>query len=166
MSEHYELYEKVDYGSVINLHLSRVMYVRGKLFTDMGGSLLKDRTLHNVEVYIDHVEALYTVLLPPLRGESRKYLDIANSYLRYYMMLEGAKENKEEGGNEDKLKEEMKRLVDELPEDVRDRISNCWFLYKRIALIVDKALEEMITKLNEAGLLLRGKVVKVGRVTK
>lgn len=82
------------------------------------------------------------------------------------MMLEETEKNKEKSENKVKLKEEMKRLVDELPEDVRDRISNCWFLYKRIALIVDKALEEMITKLNEAGLLLRGKVVKVGRVTK
>jgi hypothetical protein len=54
-------------------------------------------------------------------------------------------------------------LLSELPEDLRNKVESSSFEHEGVAFIIDKALEEMITKLDSAGLLMRGKPVKVGK---
>ena len=46
--------------------------------------------------------------------------------------------------------------------EVKKNVAATGYYWVRYVHVVDKALEEMLKKLNEAGLLLHGKSVKIG----
>lgn len=187
MGEYFETYEKVDYGSVINTQLSRIARARSLLLEHKGNTLGLSTGLYNTLTYLNHVEALHTILLPSLRGDSGKYLDIARrlAYLIKKMKeideipgkcfdedasLEGEELSENEEINEsckkyiEEFEEHLDKLLSELPEDLRNKVRSSSFEHEGVAFIIDKALEEMITKLDNAGLLMKGKPVKVGKV--
>jgi len=195
MGEYFEVYEKVDYGNVINTQLSRIARARSLLLEHKGNTLGLSTGLYNTLTYLNHVEALYTILLPSLRGDSGKYLDTARR-LAYiikkvkeidipgtcvdkdtdlWILLnydlsdwgEEPSENEEDESCEkylEEIKEYMNKLLSELPEDLRNKVKSSSFEHEGVVFIIDKALEEMITKLDSAGLLMRGKPIKVGKV--
>ncbi|RLG89122.1 MAG: hypothetical protein DRO15_01295, partial [Thermoprotei archaeon] len=70
---------------------------------------------------------------------------------------------KPQSGN-DKLAELKREKDRDIPKDVKEQLYEmCYYMaYRAAALVADKALEEMLRKLNEAGLLIRGKAIKVG----
>ena len=169
-----EFREKVDYTYVINIQLDRIGEMRSKIFQVQNP--LDDQPLKwSFLTYLSHVEALYTILLPELRGNARKYLKIARKLFiietkgynlsreleelkKYYKSKERIDEV-EKQLNE--LKEEWEKTLKELSKDGVEA-ETTGFLWARLAYVVDKAVEEMLRKLNEAGLLLGGKKVMVG----
>jgi len=159
----FESYEKVDYGYVINMQLNRIAEIRSKLGgIDEEGSYLV-RVLNE---YLFHVDTLFAILLPELRGDSEKYLVAA---FRMGILEAKLRKIKSELEWETKSKEADKEKVEELKkrrDEIEEQLKKIKEEYgvKEVLRLVDKALEEMLKKLNEANLLLRGKTVKVGTV--
>lgn len=157
MSEKFEIREKVDYGYVINLRLSRIAEARSNLFIKHNSS-----PMENVRVYMDHVEALYAILLPELRDDAGKFLELANKV--FFMMKD--LEDIDDKNKKREIWNQISKLLDEY--GVRNELKNIMkgrvFLHSVVAFIIDEALSRIIERLNTAGLLLRGRVIKVGKV--
>ncbi len=202
MSYKFEISEKVDYGAVINMHLNRIAAIRSELYhVEEGISRTPFDPIERVFLkYLSAAEALYTILLPELRGESRKYLlsarriyhlhkrlnkieeeiereqDIADSIESTKELLwkdksrleaEKAKLYEKIKKLEEKAKElenKIEKTIESLGQDVLENWRSARYLYHKMMFIVDKAIEEMVKQLNEAGLLMRGKNVRVSTI--
>ena len=178
--------EKVDYTYVINMQLDRIAAIRSKKNVVRDEQPPFDIVGTNALWYLSHVEALYAILLPELRGNALKYLKLARNLLGIYGNIESLRKEREKVETDLKhpyttpeeieeakrklkeIKERIKELskakeeiLKELPADVQENIRTVVFVYEKVFFIVDKALEEMLVKLNDAGLLLSGKKVRV-----
>jgi len=134
-----EYSEQADYGSVLNAQLDRVAYLRSKagqpaMFSSYRGQALP---------YSFAVETLYMLLLPELREGLEEILLLMKK-------LRVAREA-----------EEIEELVEKLPEPYRslalESPPSFAFVYA-----TDYLLTCILERLNKAGLLLRGRAVKVG----
>lgn len=165
-----------DYVSVINTHLLKILEVRSRLHEEGKGIILynsgtkvvRDSLLYNIRTYYDHVRSLYAVLLPDLRGKSSYYLDIAYKLiLNIIKKLRLETKIKEEVGylyKESEVEEAKKKLervnskienlLNNLPEEDLENIKDI-DNHSRVIYLIDRGLEEIITKLNNAGLLMR-----------
>jgi len=160
--------ESIDYVYVIHAQLDRVAKARTQLYKN-GLSVNPFET--GVTNYLFALESLHAILLPELRGNSKKYINLAWKLLYLDMAIEGTRGKernsitippyKSQSDKLTKLKEERERII---PKDVKEQLYEmCYYMaYRAAALVADKALEEMLRKLNEAGLLIRGKAIKVG----
>jgi hypothetical protein len=170
-----EVKEKADYGAVINQHLMRIVAVRSVIFRT-GSRTVVD----NVADYLYAVESLYSILLPELRGDSREYLDLGFQMLRVVSDWFNAKTSCEqremiprinpcsdaEWDEVKRLEDRIAEFVEGLPTDLRERMTRLPYYnyyHRGIVMLADKALEEMLVRLNEAGLLMRGTPVRVGK---
>lgn len=138
-----EVSERADYGHVINRQLDRIVRVRSRM---AHGIPIEHRALWvysgaQLVEYFHSVYALYVVLLPELRGDAHRYLRAACD-------LEANLHRARAEGREAEVKEKYRREL-----GASDPLA-----------LVDRALEEIIVNLNEAGLLMRGRQVKVGSV--
>ncbi|RLE87056.1 MAG: hypothetical protein DRN04_18660 [Thermoprotei archaeon] len=174
-----ETRESVDYAYVINLQLDRIANMRSRIFQEPEKVPFKSLGVWGFLMYLSHVESLYAMLLPELRGDSGKYLKIAKTLYWYETDIDRLekklkdleqyswtkREEKEAVKAEiERLRKEKIRILNELPEDVRENVRTIKYLWIHFVYVIDKALEEMLKKLNEAGLLLHGKSVKIGVV--
>jgi len=177
--------ERVDYAYVINMQLNRIASIRSKMMQEQPESAFHDILKRNALWYLAHVEGLYAILLPELRGNARKYINIARKLVRIIDRIDALKKEKEDlerSQNDpflrkpesvyraklvkieekyEELKAKRKALYNELPEEIRNLVENSVFMYEPVFYVVDAALEEMLVRLNEVGLLLSGKKVKV-----
>jgi len=169
MTTIYQEKDKIDYGAVINVHLMRIARVRSRIATWGGarGDILDTKT--GVTAYFYTVDTLYNILLPQLRGRAGEYLDQAFYLLSAYMHFATYRYQEENSPTSkwreyyaqerEKWEKIYLKRIEELPEDIEVKLD----LYHRpIVELIDKALEEMLIKLNEAGLLMRGSPIKVG----
>lgn len=145
MSFKREVFEKVDYGAVINFHLNRVAEARSNLPVVKNLITPAGHSLSQLNRYFYAVDTLRAILLPNLRGGAERYLRAAREALNIIDLLEDSPNPEEEERLRGAL-EELKRKF-----GTSDPLK-----------LIDKALEEMLTKLNEAGLLLRDRWVAVG----
>ena len=153
------MYEKVDYGYVINRLLLRIAEVKGDLLKPRPDVVVGDSSLRNVADYLYHVEALHTILIPELRGASTKYLDVAS---RLLTLLNDLQECKDDKDRVRELERKASELLEELPKDLAEKVASQRYYHKMVSLIIDKALEEMLQRLYESGLLIKGKHYRVG----
>ncbi|OYT54732.1 MAG: hypothetical protein B6U76_07120 [Desulfurococcales archaeon ex4484_217_2] len=108
--------------------------------------------------YLLSVEALYAILLPELKANAEKYLDLARLLYLYYREYF---DKRRKHLDVSEVKKKIEDVKAKLPNNVLEKISSSPSIYHWLAFIVDLALEEMLKKLNEAGLLLGGKKVTV-----
>ena len=150
----FESRESIDYVYVIHRQLDRIATIRTQINIITPERNEADR----LKEYIAAVEALYTVLLPELRGNAGEY--IRRAY-RIYFLLQKIRDSS--GEEKSKLKEVMFKV---LPKEVLSFLSYTGFYlnYQPAVLVLDLALEEMIKRLNAAGLLIRGREVVVSAV--
>jgi hypothetical protein len=134
-----EYWEQADYGSVLNAQLDRVAYLRSKVGQPAMFSSYREQALP----YSFAVEALYMLLLPELREGLEEILLL----VKKLRVARGA--------------EEIEELIEQLPEPYRSLAEasppSFAFVYAS-----DYLLERILERLNKAGLLLRGRAVKVG----
>jgi hypothetical protein len=134
-----EYWEQADYGSVLNAQLNRVALLRSRAAQRTMFSTYREQALP----YSFAVETLYMLLLPELR-EGLEELVLLAKKLRTAEKVE-----------------EVEELVEKLPEPYRSLASESppgfAFVYAS-----DYLLSLILERLNRAGLLLRGRVVKVG----
>jgi hypothetical protein len=134
-----EYWERADYGSVLNAQLDRVAAQRSEI-----GQISPFETsrLRGI-AYSFAVEALYMLLLPELREGLEEPLML----MKKMRVSEDA--------------EEIDELVERLPEPYRGLAKasprGIEFVYAS-----DYLLSLILERLNKAGLLLRGRAVKVG----
>jgi len=135
---------------VINRQLDRVAEARSSVFKatkwDVSSSVSYSRLLD----YLSALEALHALLLPELKDDVREILSSVK-YLAY--KYSKCREEKD-----------CERLV---AEEIGELANKYGLQYKMLSFYVlfdlcDKALEIMMTNLNRAGLLMRGKIVKLG----
>ena len=150
--------DRIDYGYVINFQLDRIAKARSELYQKTSGTVFQDVIKSNALKYLAHVEALYSILLPEIRGEAEKYLAAA----RELYTIRSRLERDEFRGRRRELTEKIKEVYVRLPEDVARRLEKKIFLYEDVVLLADKALEILLTRLNEAGLLLSGRRIMIG----
>lgn len=175
-----ETRESVDYAYVINLQLDRIANMRSRIFQAAPENIpFRSSQMWNFLMYLSHVESLYAMLLPELRGDSGKYLETAKKLYWYETNINRLEEKlkdleeyhrKEREEIEsvkaeiERLKKERIKIMADLPMEVKKSVAAIGYYWVRYVYVVDKALEEMLKKLNEAGLLLHGKSVKIGVV--
>lgn len=154
-----EIRENLDYGAVINTQLSRIAYLRTNLYVVIEGQLQRMiSTEDGFRNYLLSVEALYAILLPELKANAEKYLDLARLLYLYYREYF---DKRRKHLDVSEVKKKIEDVKAKLPNNVLEKISSSPSIYHWLAFIVDLALEEMLKKLNEAGLLLGGKKVTV-----
>lgn len=140
MSWSKEFSEHVDYGFVINAQLNRIAEARSKLCGVEGCPSVASYSVEALNVYYHHVSTLYAILLPELRGDAGMYLE-AVARIDY---LKRGKPSDEVSKELNEIKEKLGTL--------------------NVLELIDKALEVMLVRLSEAGLLMRSRSVKVGVV--
>jgi len=145
--------ERFDYAHVVNAQLNRV--ARARSFLVSQGNAINAFSLDKAFSYVKAVEALHAILLPRLRGESKKYLRLARKALAIECALANARNRRERRELEAKLAECARELGGE-------EVGEPLFLGEISIAFADKALEEMLSKLDGAGLLLSERTIKVG----
>ncbi|MEM1766147.1 MAG: hypothetical protein QXY89_07165 [Zestosphaera sp.] len=163
----FETSEKADYGFVINRQLDRVARVRTHVPRDMKESY-SEAMFFWLFNYIMALEALYALLIPELKDEEVREMLSTAAYLnilhqRCFSEIEYRADPRDERAAE---------LLKTNPKCVkfREKIDEVMNKYKiprvsyisAIFYLCDKALEVMLAKLNTSGLLMRGRVVKLG----
>jgi|GEM_PF-3356844 len=148
-----ETREQLSYTYVINAQLDRIARIRS-LLVEEGVEISSSHFINKIFNYVKSVEALHAILLPELRGSSTQLLILANRVFD----LERSTTRKEDGEAKEEEIEIMKLLG--LWDEFKAR-GQC-LVGELTMRIADKALEEMLVNLNRAGLLLPGRVVKVG----
>jgi hypothetical protein len=134
-----EYWEQADYGSVLNAQLDRVAALRSQAARSTLYGTYRQQGL----LYSFAVETLYMLLLPELREGLEEPL----------MLMKKMRTADSE--------EEIEALVEQLPEPYKSlaEASPQGFEFVYAA---DYLLERILERLNRAGLLLRGRTVKVG----
>ena len=176
MALRFEYTQRINYADIINRQLDRIAQIRTYVLKYMSQDVPSPLTpyLALAREYISAIETLYVVLLPELRGESDKYIILAKKF--YSKLMEEEKiENKGipiDDGNP--LDEETQKRHYELQEEIAEILS---FLPEKflkftqgykdfpglfVFYFLDAALEEMLVRLNQAGLLIQGRTVSVG----
>lgn len=134
-----EYWERADYGSVLNAQLDRVAALRSQTARSSAYATYRQQGL----LYSFAVETLYMLLLPELREGLEEPL----------MLMKKLRVADSE--------EEIEALVEQLPEPYKSLAEaspqGFEFVYAS-----DYLLEQILERLNKAGLLLRGRTVKVG----
>lgn len=110
-----ELYETVDYTYVVNKQLMEVAKARSRIFRRTG-EYENAETDYTVFQYYMSVETLYSILLPWLRGDSGKYLEIAHDLFNIYLELNGI-----EGWHECDISEERIKKLSRKEEESNNR---------------------------------------------
>lgn len=155
----FEIGEKVDYGYVINRQLDRIAEIRSKVFKSVGGDVFNDVVYNRALDYISHLESLYALLLPELKGDVGTMLRDAKDLVIRILNFHSRCRHEEEKEKCRKLWDKVEKLGNELCKKYGLRnFGGSGTAFE----ICDKALESMIASLNSVGLLLRGKPVKLG----
>ncbi|MCX8186956.1 MAG: hypothetical protein N3G48_07640 [Sulfolobales archaeon] len=169
----FEIEEKVDYGSVINMQLNRIAVARSSIF-DVNGKETYFRNLHvgnvvhenvvlgNSASYLSAIRGLVAILIPELRGKSIEILNDAEQLLFLTHACYRAKLEKRVDDcsvANPKLGEKINDIKKKYGYDL-----NTVFNEKIIVELCDMALEVLLVNINSAGLLMRGRSVKLGRV--
>ncbi|MEM2348038.1 MAG: hypothetical protein QW267_07130 [Sulfolobales archaeon] len=162
----FESEEKVDYGYVINRQLDRIATVRSNVFKSMEGDVSKYVPYSRLLDYISALESLHALLIPELKDNVRTMLSLAKSLaFSYYKCAEekegSYKYSKEKEGSDSckEFEDALMKVIEKYGLQSRKNLS----IYAVFELC-DKALEIMIKNLNDAGLLMRGKTIKLGAV--
>jgi len=179
--------QTVDYVFTINRQLDRIAEARSNIiayntdFPEITGFIR----------YLSSVEALYALLLKELRGNAAKYLGLARkAYNLIFDLNELLKEldgcprnqaqNQEQGERDlrglfstcpkdapekwkrvDEIKADLKAIKAEIGNDGR-AVDYPITKFHLAIFVVDRALEEMITRLDQAGLLIKGRKLHLG----
>ncbi len=174
--------ENIDYVYVVHKQLDRIAQIRTRLYESVGTEerypLLDALMLGRVQHYLAAVETLYSVLHPSLRGGAQEWLSKARRAIRICEQLQSLlmMKRKPEGGlrqdrtgkvtaDAQKLEEEIRKLREELlsllPPEHREEARGS--LIHEIPLrLIDAALEEILRRLDAAGLLMRAEKIRVG----
>ena len=184
-----ETKDKMDYVMVVNRHLDRVAEVRSRVYLE---KIKKYHTSNydawreNVLDYLGTVEALYSLLLPSLRGnagqllaKARKLLMTIDDLLDIVLYMDGRYEvvrklpwiqKLRESGQLETTKENLEReynnLLNEIPKEYKNKLGSAVQPLDHVVAFIDLALEEMLKRLDKAGLLLSGKSVSLGVIGK
>lgn len=167
MRRRFEVSEKVDYGYVINRQLDRIARVRSAVYKDLDSDIFSEKNVKPVNRLYDYLfalEALHAILLPELRGDTREILAHVKAlaprvaeFMRNYC-----------GWTEDsgttsewcvQLREELRPKIESLRKRYGIRSVHPLFALFELA---DLALERMLVGINDAGLLMRSRPVRVG----
>lgn len=149
-----EYFDKMNYSVVVNRQLDRAIEARSKAVPP------NNRT---ATAYVMAVEALYTSLLPSLRGRAGEAIQKAREALSIAAEIEQLEKTHPTKAHETprgrELYDRLEKLANEILGDDKGFFFNPYHFAMQVA---DVALELMLASLNGAGLLLRGRVVQAG----